>query len=51
MSCQPSLGRQAKAALIGTASPVHHLLVRRPVGGGELAFFTCYAPPGPPSPN
>jgi SRSO17 transposase len=33
-------------ALIATASPVHHLLVRRPVGGGELAFFTCHAPAG-----
>jgi len=25
---------------------VHHLLARRPVGGGELAFFTCHAPAG-----
>ncbi len=33
-------------ALIGTASHVHHLLVRRPVTGGELAFFTCHAPAG-----
>jgi SRSO17 transposase len=33
-------------ALIATASPVHHLLVRRPVTGGELAFFTCHAPAG-----
>ena len=33
-------------ALIGTASPAHQLLVRRPVAGGELAFFTCHAPPG-----
>ncbi|MGB6454160.1 MAG: IS701 family transposase [Streptosporangiaceae bacterium] len=33
-------------ALIATASPVRHLLVRRPVGGGELAFFTCHAPAG-----
>ena len=33
-------------ALIGTASPAHQLLVRRPVTGGELAFFTCHAPPG-----
>jgi SRSO17 transposase len=33
-------------ALIGTASPAHHLLVRRPVAGGELAFFTCHAPAG-----
>ena len=33
-------------ALIGTASPAHHLLVRCPVAGGELAFFTCHAPAG-----
>ena len=33
-------------ALIGTVSPAHHLLVRRPAGGGELAFFTCHAPAG-----
>jgi SRSO17 transposase len=35
-------------ALIGTASPRHHLLARRPVSGGELAFFTCHAPAGTP---
>jgi SRSO17 transposase len=35
-------------ALIGTASPRHHLLARRPVSGGELAFFTCNAPAGTP---
>ena len=38
-------------ALIATASPVRHLLVRRPLtpnakGGHELAFFTCHAPAG-----
>jgi SRSO17 transposase len=33
-------------ALIGTASPAHHLLVRRSAAGGELAFFTCHAQPG-----
>ena len=33
-------------ALIATTCPVHHLLVRRPITGGELAFFTCHAPPG-----
>ena len=33
-------------ALIGTASPARHLLVRRPVTGGELAFFTCHPPAG-----
>jgi SRSO17 transposase len=31
-------------AMIGTASAVRHLLVRRPVSGGELAFFACHAP-------
>ena len=35
-------------ALIGTASPARHLLVRRPVTSGEQAFFTCHAPPGTP---
>jgi SRSO17 transposase len=35
-------------ALIATSSPAHHLLVRRPVTGGELAFFTCHARPGTP---
>lgn len=35
-------------ALIAAASPAHHLLVRRPVSGGELAFFTCHARPGTP---
>ncbi len=38
-------------ALIATASPAHHLLVRRPVqpdskGRRELAFFTCHTPAG-----
>jgi hypothetical protein len=27
------------AAAIGTASPARHLLIRRPMPGGELAFF------------
>jgi hypothetical protein len=51
---QVSCGEGAKGprfydwALIATASPAHHLLVRRPVGGGELAFFTCHAPAGTP---
>ena len=35
-------------ALIGTASPARHLLIRRPATGGELAFFTCHASPGTP---
>jgi SRSO17 transposase len=49
---QLSCGQGAKGprfydwALIGTASPARHLLVRRPVTGGELAFFTCHAPGG-----
>jgi hypothetical protein len=33
-------------ALIATDSPARHLLIRRPAGGGELAFFTCHAPAG-----
>jgi SRSO17 transposase len=38
-------------ALVATASPVRHLLVRRPLtanakGERELAFFTCHAPAG-----
>jgi SRSO17 transposase len=38
-------------ALIATASPIHHLLVRRSLtpdstGERELAFFTCHAPAG-----
>jgi SRSO17 transposase len=35
-------------ALTGTADPARHLLIRRPAGGGELAFFTCHAPAGTP---
>lgn len=33
-------------AWIGTASPRHHLLVRRHLKTGELAFHYCYAPDG-----
>ena len=33
-------------AWIGTASPRHHLLVRRHLRTGELAFHYCYAPEG-----
>jgi SRSO17 transposase len=33
-------------ALIATMDPARHLLIRRPCGGGELAFFTCHAPAG-----
>jgi SRSO17 transposase len=54
---QVSCGQGAKGpryydwALIATASPAHHLLVRRPLapdgkGERELAFFTCHAPAG-----
>jgi SRSO17 transposase len=33
-------------AWIATASPRHHLLVRRHLGSGELAFHYCYVPEG-----
>jgi SRSO17 transposase len=33
-------------AWIGTASPCHHLLVRRHLKTGELAFHYCYVPEG-----
>ena len=33
-------------AWIGTASPRHHLLVRRHLQTGELAFHYCYVPEG-----
>jgi hypothetical protein len=33
-------------ALLGTASPWHHLLVRRHLGTGELAFHYCFVPKG-----
>jgi hypothetical protein len=33
-------------AWIGTASPRHHLLVRRHLRTGELAFHYCYVPEG-----
>jgi SRSO17 transposase len=33
-------------ALIATASPCHHLLIRRHLRTGELAFHYCYLPPG-----
>jgi hypothetical protein len=35
-------------AWIGTASPRHHLLVRRHLKTGELAFHYCYVPEGRP---
>jgi SRSO17 transposase len=33
-------------ALLATASPRHHLLVRRHLASGELAFHYCFAPEG-----
>jgi hypothetical protein len=33
-------------AWIGTASPRHHLLIRRHLKTGELAFHYCYVPEG-----
>jgi SRSO17 transposase len=33
-------------AWIGTASPCHHLLIRRHLATGELAYFWCYVPEG-----
>jgi SRSO17 transposase len=36
-------------ALIATASPRRHLLIRRHLKTGELAFHYCYAPEGQPA--
>jgi SRSO17 transposase len=33
-------------ALLATASPRHHLLIRRHLGSGELAFHYCFVPQG-----
>ena len=33
-------------ALLATASPRHHLLVRRHLGSGQLAFHSCFVPEG-----
>jgi SRSO17 transposase len=35
-------------ALLATARPRHHLLIRRHLGTGELAFCYCYTPDGAP---
>ena len=35
-------------ALLATASPWHHLLIRRHLGTGELAFHYCFVPQGQP---
>jgi SRSO17 transposase len=44
---QGSKGRRWYAwAQIGTASPRHHLLVRRHLASGELAFHYCFVPDG-----
>ncbi|TDD00434.1 transposase [Nonomuraea diastatica] len=37
-------------AWIATASPVHHLLIRKHRKTGELAFHYCLSPPASPSP-
>jgi hypothetical protein len=39
-------GRWYAWAWIGTASPHHHVLVRRHLKTGELAFHYCYVPEG-----
>jgi SRSO17 transposase len=36
-------------ALVATASPRHHLLIRRHLKTGELAFHYCYLPQGQPA--
>jgi SRSO17 transposase len=36
-------------ALLATASPRHHLLIRRHLGTGELAFHYCFTPEGQPA--
>jgi SRSO17 transposase len=35
-------------ALLATASPAHHLLIRRHLRTGELAFHYCFVPDGQP---
>jgi len=36
-------------ARLGTASPRHHLLIRRHLAAGELAFCYCHLPDGQPA--
>jgi hypothetical protein len=36
-------------AWLGTAAPRHHLLIRRHLRTGELAFHYCYLPEGQPT--
>jgi SRSO17 transposase len=38
--------RPYRWAWLGTASPQHHLLIRRHLATGELAFHYCYVPAG-----
>ena len=42
-------GRWYAWALVATASPRHHLLIRRHLRTGELAFHHCYVPEGQPA--
>jgi len=41
-------GRWYGWAWIATASPRHHVLIRRHLGSGDLAFHYCYVPDGQP---
>jgi SRSO17 transposase len=41
-------GRRYGWAWIATASPRHHVLIRRHLGSGDLAFHYCYVPDGQP---
>jgi hypothetical protein len=44
-----SKGERAYAwAWLATTSPHHHLLIRRHLATGELAYHYCYVPPGRP---
>lgn len=44
-----SKGERAYAwAWLATSSPNHHLLIRRHLATGELAYHYCYVPPGRP---
>jgi SRSO17 transposase len=42
-------GRWYAWAQVATACPRHHLLIRRHLGTGELAFHYCYVPAGQPT--
>ena len=44
-----SKGARAYAwAWLGTADKTHHVLIRKHLGSGELAYHYCYVPPGRP---